>query len=96
MESEPISPNPVKATTTVEQDLHTSAARLNDAMWENTQRQIALMVVGSSILYALITIFYTPKIEATTVFFASSFSLIIGFYFGRTNHQRLGGISDNK
>lgn len=90
---EPISPNPMPATTTVEQDLHTQAARDNDQTWESTQRQIALIVVISAVVYAFVTIWFVPKVESTTVFFASAFTLVIGFYFGRTNHARLGGVT---
>lgn len=83
----------VAPTTTSEEDLHTSAKRDIDWKWESTQSFIAKTVVVASVLYALTTIFITPKNDYAGIFFAGAFGTIIGFYFARTNHLRTGGVA---
>lgn len=86
------------STTTKEEDKHTSSARFNDSIWEWTQSFIALIVVCSVV--------YTNVYLATNPPSASEISnsalmqlnvlggIIVGFYFGRTNHARLGGVAN--
>lgn len=81
--------------------LRTADQRRISGIWERTQQIIALSVVEITLLVAA-----TKAIEplfrddngtdATTagvafVFLASVSNLVIGFYFGRTNHTRVGG-----
>lgn len=76
------------------------------SIWESTQRIIALSVVETTLIAVSVivaapgvaTIFGVPLPETATtaastgvVFLASIANLVIGFYFGRTNHQRVGG-----
>lgn len=83
----------VAPTTTVEQDLHTEAQRAVDWKWESTQSFIAKVVIMGAVLYALASAFLPVKSEYAGIFFSSAFGTVIGFYFGRTNHLRGGGIN---
>lgn len=67
-------------TTTTEEDLRTKGQRHINLIWETSQAAIALSVVFACIFCAIY------KIES--VLLANAFFLVIGFYFGRTNHAR--------
>jgi len=63
--------------------------------WENTQRLIALSVTWVSLMIAswLAVMGATESVQtAALVFVFGVANLVIGFYFGRTNHQRIGGV----
>lgn len=76
-------------TTTSEQDLKSAGQRIINRIWEITQAAIALTVTGA-------TIFVSAKLverggESEKVAFqllTNVFFVVIGFYFGRTNHSR--------
>lgn len=83
------------ATTTAEEDRHSLGQRTINAVWENTQRWIALAVTGTSLSVAawLAIMGATESVQtAALVFVFGVANLVIGFYFGRTNHQRVGGV----
>jgi hypothetical protein len=74
------------ATTTVEQDRHSHGQRQINLTWEVTQAVIAMSIT-------LATIFGAVKgVQSDTL--QNGFFLIVGFYFGRTNHARAGGVVD--
>ena len=77
-------PEVVAATTTAEEDRKTVAQRRINLIWEMTQAGIAILVSGAAITAAL-------KGQVSEML-GNAFFLVIGFYFGRTNHQRTGGI----
>jgi hypothetical protein len=81
------------STTTREEDRHTLAARNINMIWEYTQAIIATSVVVATLVYALR--YAAPEI-AVVIFFSNAFGLVIGFYFGRTNHARTGGTIGTK
>lgn len=68
-------------------------------MWESTQRLIALSVVWATLLVSVVKSLQAAIFQdvdpteagVAFVFLASVANLVIGFYFGRTNHQRVGG-----
>jgi len=72
------------ATTTVEEDLHSASQRKINLIWEYTQAAIAVLVVAANIA----VVFVVTESELL----AYAFFLVIGFYFGRTNHSRVGGV----
>lgn len=83
------------STTTVEQDRVTSGQRRVNLLWEATQAFVALAVV-------LVTLYADTRValgtfEITTNQLAAlmqlnvMMSLVIGFYFSRTNHTAIGG-----
>lgn len=71
-------------TTTVQDDKVTAGQRRVNILWECTQAVVAILVT-LSFLYCEIT-----KIDSEAVKMA--FTLVIGFYFSRTNHQSIGGV----
>lgn len=79
--------------------LRTEDQRRISGMWERTQQVIALSVVETALLVATLLVIFNANQgnDATSgvafVFLASVANLVIGFYFGRTNHQRVGGVS---
>lgn len=86
------------ASTTAEQDRKTASQRDINLVWENTQMKIALSVIWGSLIVAVtLSIFGkwlgVPDIQlAAVVFIFGVANLVTGFYFGRTNHSRSGGI----
>ncbi len=88
-------PAEIPPTTTKEEQLHTAAQRQINRVWEYTQMIIATSVtfcclyVGASL--ALRDSKILIPIEVFPLFIlAAAFFLVIGFYFGRTNHARIG------
>lgn len=69
------------ATTTLEEDRHSASRRKINLTWEYTQAAIAVFVVAANVLAA----FFLPS---QSELLANAFFLVIGFYFGRTNHAR--------
>lgn len=83
------------ATTTGEQDRHTLGQRRIDLIWEHTQALIAVAVVLTTLgVAAMLTI--QGRGDTAFIFLVGLGNLVIGFYFGRTNHARLGGVKDTK
>jgi hypothetical protein len=74
----------LSSTTTAEEDRKTFGQRRINLIWEVTQAGIAVMVSGAAITAALR--------GQVSEMLGNAFFLVIGFYFGRTNHQRVGGI----
>lgn len=92
----PLDPQSLPPTTTREQDRHTEGQRHVNMTWETTQRLIALSVtwVSLSIASWLAIMGATESVQtAALVFVFGVANLVIGFYFGRTNHTRVGGIA---
>lgn len=77
-----------------EASLHTAGQRQINRIWEFTQAFIALSITIIS-LFTASTLAMYGKPDAQTaafVFIYGVANLVIGFYFGRTNHTRVGGI----
>lgn len=69
-----------------------------NTIWEQTQRNVALSVTyGSLVIAGVLALFGrwvgTPDLQlASVVFMFGVANLVTGFYFGRTNHTRTGGV----
>lgn len=72
-------------TTTVEENLHSSSQRRVNIIWEITQAIIALSVITAIIFCSI------SKIESESL--VNMGYLVVGFYFGRTNHEKVGGVN---
>jgi hypothetical protein len=72
-------------TTTSEDDLRTAGQRTVNLIWEFTQAGIAISVVLATVISA-----FVPWMTKDSSLLTSAFFLVIGFYFGRTNHSRMG------
>lgn len=85
-------------STTSEQDRITAGQRTINLIWETTQMRIAVSVIWASLFVAALLAVMgmwlgTPDMQlAAIVFLFGVANLVTGFYFGRTNHQRSGGV----
>lgn len=62
-------------------------------IWERTQASIAIVIVIANIAYIFLLLFFRDVTNAATnaaTLLGNGFFLIVGFYFGRTNHARMG------
>jgi len=89
---EPTEREHVARARAVESDRTTLAQRRINAVWEYTQAAVALIVV----LTTSAGMFIGRVVVGDNVPFPAEWwtivGLVIGFYFGRTNHTRAGGI----
>jgi hypothetical protein len=80
----------------VETAMQTAGQRKTNLIWERTQSIIALAVVITTCIGVLALRYLAMGVtEFDTKFPAEWWTivgLVIGFYFGRTNHERLGGV----
>lgn len=79
--------------TTAEQDLKTAGQRKINDIWEITQASIASLIVLTTCLGIIIGRLVFREVGPGSVFppeWWTILGLVIGFYFGRTNHARLG------
>ena len=75
-------------------ELHSAGQRQINRIWEYTQAFIALLITITS-LFVAATLSLSGSPDAQTaafVFIYGVANLVIGFYFGRTNHTRVGGV----
>jgi hypothetical protein len=76
---------------TAEEDMRSVTRRQINLIWERTQALIALAVVLSTLAAALLLII-RGDVERGLSLLSAAFFLVIGFYFGRTNHARPSGV----
>lgn len=81
-----------------ETSLRSEGQRTVSMIWETTQQKIALMTVGGAMMLAGAIVMFGHWLKlandvriAAFMFVAGAANLVIGFYYGRTNHQRVGG-----
>lgn len=75
-------------TTTEEGDRVTAGQRLINILWESTQSIIALTVV----VFTMVKAFMLNQGQDIPTIMAVAFGTIVGFYFSRVNHERVGGV----
>ncbi len=84
------------STTTSEQDRKSAGQRRINIIWEVTQAVIAVSVVMTTLYVdarvALAAIDLSAAQNSGLMQLNVMAALVTGFYFGRTNHQRQGGI----
>lgn len=84
---------PIKPNTTSEEDKHSLGQRRINLIWEVTQASIALSVIWGTIGAAVwMTVYDATNRLMSFLFLSNIVSIVVGFYFGRTNHQRVGGV----
>lgn len=95
-------PLPELTAPQAEEVRKTAGQREINLLWENTQMKVALSVIWASLLVALVLAVFGKWIGsadlqlAAVVFLFGVANLVTGFYFGRTNHTRTGGVGVNK
>jgi hypothetical protein len=72
--------------------LRTAGQRRINVIWEMTQALIAVTVTWSTLYVAAMLALKDAGQTAAFLLLSNAFFLVIGFYFGRTNHQRMGGV----
>jgi hypothetical protein len=95
--------NVVAAPTSTEEEERISLGqRTVNLIWEHTQMKVALSVIWAALLVAAVLAVLgkylgSPDIQlAAVVFLFGVANLVTGFYFGRTNHQRIGGVEQGR
>lgn len=95
--TEPIEPG-TRSPSQLEDSLRSAGQRRTSILWETTQKDIALTVIRVTIVCAAagalagrwLGIEPGARMAAFGFLYGVA-NLVIGFYFGRTNHQRVGG-----
>lgn len=82
--------------TTPEQDRTTASQRRVNLIWETTQACIAVGVTLATVWVAAVLSIRGDSGTAAFLLLSNSFFLIIGFYFSRTNHTKVGGVGDKE
>lgn len=75
-----------------EETLRTQGQRRINLVWEVTQALIAIGVTGATLYVSATLALRGEKAEAAVLLLSNSFFLVVGFYFGRTNHTKIGGV----
>ena len=85
-------------TTTEEADRVTKGQRDISRIWEISQATIALVVTGSTVFVLGKLAVATQDVSANQLISAMQLNvmttLILTFYFARTNHSRIGGVGE--
>lgn len=82
----------MNSRTTAEEDRKTSGQRRINVIWEATQAIIAITVTGATIYASVVVTLRSDMDKTAFIFLTNILFVVIGFYFGRTNHQRTGGV----
>lgn len=81
----PVQPS-MPPTTTLQEDVTKAGQRRISLLWECTQMILAVSVTGTAIYLAVM------GLEAPVL--TTAFGFIIGSYFTRTNHTKIGGVGE--
>ena len=80
---------PLTSTTTTEQDRHSYGQRRINLIWETTQAVIAVIVTLATLYVAAQLALRDDAQTAAFLLLSNAFFLVIGFYFSRSNHNRI-------
>lgn len=72
--------------------LMTAGQRRVNLLWEMTQSLIAVAVASTTLWVSGRLALIIGRDTTALALLSNAFFLVIGFYFGRTNHQRTGGV----
>lgn len=78
-------------TTTSEEDLHSKSQRKINLIWETTQGVVAVIVTLTACAISVILIFRNEH-SSSLQLISSMVFMILGFYYGRSNHTNVGGV----
>lgn len=85
----PITPANIASQTTSEQDRHSFGQRRINLIWEVTQAIIAIIVTMATLYVAANLALRGDGQTAAFLLLSNAFFLVIGFYFSRSNHNRI-------
>lgn len=89
-------------TSTEEDDRVSAGQRTVNLIWETTQMKIALSVIWGSLFVGVALAVFGKWLGsgdiqlAAVVFVFGVANLVTGFYFGRSNHQKIGGVTQGR
>lgn len=83
---------PLPPDTTEQEDIMRASQREISRIWEVTQSRIAMAVVLFTMINGSYLVFIGKSDQAIPTIFSVAFGMITGFYFARTNHEKIGGI----
>jgi len=86
----------MKKEERTEESLVTAGQRRINILWEVTQAIIAIFVTGTSLFVSAKLILKGDMENGAFLLLSNAFFLIIGFYFSRTNHQKIGGVGSKE
>jgi len=90
LDEEPSS-KPLPPRTTAQQDLTSEGQRKVNLIWERTQAFVAILIVCANILVWIMAAFRNT-VANVPAGLSDALFVIVGFYYGRTNHAAIGGI----
>lgn len=84
---------PVASTTTAEQNRHSFGQRRINLIWEVTQAIIAIVVTTSVVMIGAQLALRDNGQNGSFQLLSNAFFLVIGFYFSRSNHERINDLA---
>lgn len=81
-------PTPQESETT----LRTEGQRRINLIWEATQSLVAIAVTGATLYVASRLAVRDEGQSAAFLLLSNVFFLVLGTYFSRTNHSKIGGV----
>lgn len=88
----PLAAEPPKTAKEHEVSEKSAGQRRINVLWETTQSVIALFITVATVYVSARLVLSGNQTEAAFLLLSNAFFMIVGFYFGRTNHQRTGGV----
>lgn len=70
-----------------EENLTNAGQRRVNIMWEFTQAVMTILIVGTNMYVACL-----PAAVGGNPTLTNAMFVVLGFYYGRTNHQKIGGV----
>lgn len=77
--------------STEEEDRHSASQRQINRYWERVQGYIAVLVTTTACGIAVLLV-WRGEYALGVGLISSMVFLVVGFYFGRSNHERVGGV----
>ena len=75
-----------------EDAIHSQGQRRVNLIWEFTQASIAIAVTLTTVLVSGYISIVTPQNQGAFLLLSNVFFLVVGTYFQRTNHTKVGGV----
>lgn len=75
-----------------QQSLTSIGQRKINLIWETTQAVMTVTIVLANVLLA----FFPSNSENATYTLTNAMFVVLGFYYGRTNHQKVGGLQQGR
>lgn len=80
--------------TTAAEDLVVAGQRRINLIWEVTQSVVALLVTASTLYVSCRLAIADQAGSGAFLLLSNVFFLVLGTYFQRTNHQKIGGVKE--